>query len=253
MAEDVVQGSQEWRDLRTGRVTASRFAAVMTEGRGGPSKTVDRYILDICGEILSSTPADTASVSAMDWGHAHEDDARSLYALITGRQVELSGFVVHPEYERVGASPDSLVGDDGGLEIKCPKVPAIHLGPVLLNQMPKEHVAQVQGNMWVTGRKWWDFVSYHPLMPPGLEILICRVERDEDFIERLEMKIDSFLRELDKRLERFHKIAANNLLDRNVTPERMRQMITGMADGEMEESEGEDDEWLDISGAGYIE
>jgi putative phage-type endonuclease len=204
---DVEQGSEEWRELRAGRVTASRYADVMTEGRGGgPSLTAERYMLDLISERLMERPVEAISAKQLEWGNKHEDKARSAYCLLTGRQVDQVGFVIHPKHPRVGCSPDSLVDGDGMLEIKCPYSPAIHLGNVLKNQVPKEYVAQVQGGLWVTGRQWCDFVSYHPYMPRGVDCMIVRVERDEEFIQRLESKIEAFLEEMDRRYAKICEI-----------------------------------------------
>jgi hypothetical protein len=80
-----------------------------------------------------------------------------------------------------GASPDGLVGESGGLEIKCP-MPATHIEYLRDGRLPSKYIQQVQGCLWISGRDWWDFMSYHPKMTP----LIIRVYRDEVFIKALE-------------------------------------------------------------------
>jgi hypothetical protein len=82
-----------------------------------------------------------------------------------------------------------LIGDKGGLEIKSPKSPRVHLERLIDKQIPQEYIPQVQGCMWVTGRDWWDFVSFDPRMPESHQMLIIRVERDDAFIRNLEFEV----------------------------------------------------------------
>jgi hypothetical protein len=79
-----------------------------------------------------------------------------------------------------GASPDGLVGDEGGIEIKCP-LPHTHVSYLRAGDVPSKYIPQIQGCLWITGREWWDFMSYHPAM----EDLIVRVYRDEAYIKKL--------------------------------------------------------------------
>ncbi|MBU6232555.1 exonuclease, partial [Patescibacteria group bacterium] len=84
-----------------------------------------------------------------------------------------------------GASPDFLVDDSGGGEIKSPESSEVHLA-TLLHGLPPEHIEQIQGGLWVTGRQWWDFVSFHPKFPPEHRLYIQRVPRNDEYIVNLE-------------------------------------------------------------------
>jgi dihydrofolate reductase len=106
-----------------------------------------------------------------------------MYEFMTDTKVIETGFILDNSGE-FGCSPDGLVGEDGGLEIKCP-APHNHVDWSRKKVCPSKHYAQVQGCMWITGRKWWDFMSYHPDMKP----FIVRVERDEEFIEKLAKEV----------------------------------------------------------------
>lgn len=135
----------------------------------------------------------------MQWGVDNEPVAALNYSLITGNEVEETSLWLHDTI-RAGASPDGLVGTDGLIEIKCPNT-ATHLETLMKQQVPKQYMDQVMGQIWITGRKWCDFVSYDPRLPENAQIFIQRVERDEDYITSLEEEITDFLVELDRQVE----------------------------------------------------
>jgi hypothetical protein len=93
---------------------------------------------------------------------------------------------------RMGCSPDSLIGEDSGLEIKV-AIPAVQIERLQRGTLPPEHKAQVHGSMLVTGRPSWSFVSYCPKLPP----LILTVERDDAYVEQIAKAIEAFNDELD--------------------------------------------------------
>lgn len=181
------QGTPEWFAARVGIPTASRFSDILAKGEG---KTRGRYLRDLAAEIIRGTPEEeTYTNTHMERGKAQEDEARRLYAFMADADPVQVGFI---RDGRKGCSPDSLIGDDGGLEIKT-ALGHIQIERLQRGTLPSEHVAQVQGSLWVTSRKWWDFVSYSPGLPP----LISRVERDEPYIATLAKAVDAFNEELD--------------------------------------------------------
>lgn len=216
------QGTPEWFDARKGIATASEFSTVMSEGRDGllPASIIDamvksgctaeqlaaavkaarargaspaaarlKYLRTLAGEIIRGTPEDEGySSAAMERGKATEAEARDMYAFARGVDPVQVGFVKNGV---AGASPDSLIGDDGGLEIKT-AIAHIQIERLQKNELPTEHKAQVHGNMWVTERAWWDFESYSPGLPP----LILRVERDEIYIAKIASAVAAFNEEL---------------------------------------------------------
>lgn len=196
MAVEIVQceqGSPEWFAARLGVPTASNFKTIKAEGKDGggsaTSATRRTYLMKLAGEILTGQPADNYSNDDMARGNEMEAEARDLYALTRGADPQSVGFIRNG---KVGCSPDSLLGERGGLEIKtC--FPHIQIDRLLRDRLPPEHVAQVQGNMWVAERDWWDFVSYWP----GLPMLVVRVERDEEYIKSLATAVAAFSDELD--------------------------------------------------------
>lgn len=192
------QGSAEWLYERVGKVTASRFRDVLAKLKNGaPAKAREDYLWEIVIERLTGAPTDHFTNAAMLWGIEHEMAARMSYEAQTGAMVEAAGLIPHPEIANVAGSPDGLIGDDGGVEIKCPFNSAIHLRTVL-DGMPPDHAAQVQGLMWITGRAWWDFVSFDPRLPAGLSLYVQRIERDEGVCAAIAENVTAFLGEVDE-------------------------------------------------------
>lgn len=186
---DMPQGSEEWFEVRRGIVTASEFGTLLMSGRGGgDSKTRRTYMLKLMGERLTGDPMYRYSNDHMERGHEHEPDARNLYAFQTDLEPQPVGFIKNGS---VGCSPDSLVGDKGLLEIKS-KLAHLHLDVLLGDAVPSEHMAQIQGQLWVAEREWCDFVSYCPKLP----LFVKRVHRDDEYIEKLAKAVDLFEREL---------------------------------------------------------
>lgn len=191
------QGSAQWFADRCGKATASRFNDVVAKLRNGaPAKARDDYMWELVIERITGAPSDHFTNAAMMWGMENEMAARMAYEAHSGAMVEAAGLLLHPTIQNCGGSPDGLIGDDGGLEIKCPFNSAIHLRTVL-DGMPEDHVYQVQGNMAVTGRAWWDFVSFDPRLPDGLSLYVQRVERDDVMCKRIEVEVMAFLQEVD--------------------------------------------------------
>lgn len=187
---DMPQGSDEWLQARLGIITASEFATVMREGRakGSPSVTRREYMLKLMGERLTGDPMFRYTNSHMERGHEQEPDARNLYAFQTDLEPTPIGFIRNG-YK--GCSPDSLVDTNGMVEIKS-KLAHLHLDVLLGDAVPNEHMAQIQGQLWVAEREWCDFVSYCPKLP----LFVKRVYRDDAFIEKLSKAVDLFEREL---------------------------------------------------------
>ena len=119
-----------------------------------------------------------------------EPVARDAYAFMRDADPQPVGFIRNG---RAGASPDSLLGNDGLLEIKS-KLPHLLVETILRDDMPPEHRAQCQGQLWIAEREWVDIAVYWPGMP----LFIHRSYRDEDFIKTLAAAVDQFNAELDE-------------------------------------------------------
>lgn len=193
---DIEQGSEEWLQLRLGWITASRFKDVISNGRGGaPSKTRKSYLYQLAAEAITGELTESYSNEYMEWGTQTEPQARAMYELDSGNDVDEVTFIKWNQVNKVGISPDGLVGGNGGLEIKCPKT-TTQIETFLSGKMPTCHKAQVQGSLWVTGREWWDFVSFDPRIDGEASYVCYRQYRDDDYIKELEEKCLAFECEL---------------------------------------------------------
>jgi len=197
------QGGAEWLRSRIGIVSGSRFKDVLTEPKskadkesGKLSQTAETYLYELVSMILTDE-APSFSSAATDWGHQYEPLARLEYEIMTDNNVTETGFFLH-ESRKIGASPDGLVDDDGMIEIKCPFNSVNHVRTVVAGEMPKEHIAQVQGNLWINGRRWCDFISFDPRIDGDGRLFIQRIERDDKFIENLERRVMAFVNQLDR-------------------------------------------------------
>lgn len=183
---DIEQGGAEWAALRMGIPTASEFKSVLAKGEGKTRKT---YMMKLLGERFTGLPADNYTNGHMDRGKEMEAEARELYALTRDVELDRVAFIRDGS---VGCSPDSLIGDDGGMEIKT-RLAHLQVELLELDRLPPENVAQVQGSLWVSRRDWWDYVSYCPRLP----LFVKRVMRDEKYIADLSLEVDRFNVDLD--------------------------------------------------------
>lgn len=196
------QGSAEWLYERVGYCTASRFDDVIAKKKDGkPTAQRKNYMMELVIERITGRPSDHWTSAAMLWGSEHEQQSRMEYEAATGAMLEQVGFMKHPTLPWVGASPDSLIDDDGGFESKSPFNTANQLYTVL-DGMPDEHVAQVQGGMWITGRKWWEFQSFDPRLQKPLRRYVQRIPRDEKYIATLEAEVIAFTAEVAEMVRR---------------------------------------------------
>ena len=189
------QGSDDWFRARAGIPTASEFQTLLMAGRGGgESKTRATYLKKLAGERITGEPMEHYSNGYMERGHAMEAEAREMYGFVHDIELIKVGFVRNG---RKGCSPDSLAGDVGGVEIKT-KAPHILIDVLEKDEIPNEHIAQLQGFLWVCEREWVDLVCYWPKMPP----FIKRAYRDEIYIAKLARAVDDFNDELDALVEK---------------------------------------------------
>jgi len=185
---NIIQGNPEWFEIRAGKATASCFSRILTP-TGLMSTQSSAYAELILAELITGGPVE--SWEGNRWserGKELEPNAVHFYEMITEIETEKVGFVTN---YGVGCSPDRFIGSDGLLEIKCP-APSTHVKYLLNNKIDSQYIPQVQGQLYVTGRKWCDWMSYHPEMPP----VIIRVERDEEYITKLSAALNQFQRTL---------------------------------------------------------
>jgi len=192
------QGTEEWNKARLGMITASCFGDVLAKGQG---KTRRSYMLRVAAERLTGEKQETYCNGAMEWGTEHEPEARAYYEQINNTLIQQVGFVKFNDF--IGCSPDGLVDEDGLLEIKCPHT-TTHLETVLSNEIPTGYVSQIQGQLWITGRQWCDFVSFDPRVQGG-PFWCKRVFRNEEYINNLQTEINLFADQLNDLVKQFEK------------------------------------------------
>jgi putative phage-type endonuclease len=197
------QRTEEWFAARLGKVTASRVADVLAKIKSGESASRKNYKMELVVQRLTNKVGESFTNAAMEWGTEQEPFARMAYEAHTGTFVKEDGFVDHPTIEGFGCSPDGIVGE-GLIEIKCPNT-ANHIETVLENKAPSKYIPQMQCQMACTGAKWCDFVSFDPRVPEDLQLLVVRVERDQDYIDSMEVEVKQFLSEV---LDLFNQLKA---------------------------------------------
>lgn len=193
------QGTPEWLKSRLGCPSGSGFDKLITAA-GKPSTQAEGYINQLIAEILTGETTYVHVNEAMQRGTELEPMAREFYELMSGNTVNETGFCLHDTLQ-CGVSPDGLIGEDGGLEIKCPQ-PSTHVAYRRAGILPTKYKQQVMGCMWITGRQWWDFMSYHESMPA----LIVRVERDDDYIALLADEVSKAVETIQSEVNRLRKM-----------------------------------------------
>jgi hypothetical protein len=191
----IQQGGDAWLAARRGMVTASQFGAVVTpKARATANAARTTYLCELVTERLTGRAVDHYVTGAMQRGTDAEPKARAWYEITRGVEVRQTGLIVREEtWGRVGGSPDGLVGDDGGIEIKCP-LPVNLVRACLYNDI-SDYLPQVQGLLWITGRAWWDVVLWGP--EPGLPAYVERVFPDAPLHAAFAEHIPAFAREVD--------------------------------------------------------
>lgn len=197
------QGTEEWLKARLGVPSASNFSKVVTT-KGQRSTSFMGYVNALIAEKLTGDPTYVKITEPMERGTSLEDEARAMYQLINDTDVRQVDFIKHPNME-VGCSPDGLIdvkcdrGLIGGLEIKCP-LQGTHVEYLRAGRVPSKYMLQVQGCMFVTGRGYWDFMSYHPKMKP----LIVRTYRDDDLINELATNLQEAVLLIEDGVDKFN-------------------------------------------------
>lgn len=196
---DVQQGTSAWLHLRAGIPTASEFDRILTP-TGRVSAQAEAYMLGLLAERMMGHPRKEFISLWMGRGSGLEPDAVSFYELQRDCETQSVGFITN-DAGTVGASPDRLVEERGLLEVKCP-AEHTHVRYLLYKAVEQTYYPQIQGQLWIAEREWVDILSYHPEMPPAL----VRVERDDDFIKKLEKAVST----LSEQLEILYSVALAN-------------------------------------------
>lgn len=202
-----LQGTPEWLQARAGVITASCFADAISKvsrvsGKRRPgdwSATSDKYAADLAIERISGKPyGEPPKTWVLNRGHELERLARLAYEARTSLMATETGIVLTDD-RLFGYSTDGLVGADGLIEIKAP-VDSLKIVEILETDDLSEYMHQMQGGMWITGRRWCDFIMYVPdLELAGRDLYVRRVMRDDDFIDAMVLELAAFARRVSDR------------------------------------------------------
>ena len=196
------QGTEKWLKERLGVPSASQFSKVLTT-QGKRSASFMGYVNALVAEKLTGDPTYVKVTEDMENGTNLEPEARAMYQLITETDVREVDFIKHPNIE-AGCSPDGLIDKRcdrdllGGLEIKCPRA-GTQIEYLKAAKVPTKYVMQLQGSMYITGRGYWDFFSYHPKLMP----FICRLYRDDELIASLAVHTEEVVMLIANGVEKF--------------------------------------------------
>lgn len=194
LIHDCEQGTDSWHALRAGVPTASEFSSIITSD-GKPSKSLRPYAAQLAAELFAGVPLDRfAGNRHTERGHELEDQARSAYAFLHDVEPVQVGFVTN---HGAGASPDSLIGDEGACEIKCLQAKHHVLALAYIDKngrAPTDYVAQCHGQILICEREWVDLWFYHPDLP----CRAVRIEKDEAFQAALLKQIQAVIAERDR-------------------------------------------------------
>lgn len=206
------QGSSEWLQARVGHATASRADDIVATSKakgkeGQPLQRRTDYAIELVGERVTGLSVERFVTDAMTWGIEKEPEAKRAYADVTGRQGTDCGFILHPSILYCGASPDWFMRDpaentEGLVEFKCP-TSQTHVTMLLTNEIPEKWRNQMIFQLMVTGRKWCDFASFDPRMPPRQRIWIRRFRPTDQQLTWMGTEVERFLQEVDAMFDRF--------------------------------------------------
>jgi hypothetical protein len=214
MTRTIIKGGQQdeaWRNLRLGCATASGFSNVLAKGKGSEESVTRRnYLIRLALEILTGVLEhdDLSWNKNIALGIEREPLGRQAFEEATGHLIEEVSFI-KLDAMPVGCSPDGLIGDNAGFELKSPSK-AVHFEYLSLTTAPPAvYQAQVQGCMYVTGRSHWYFATFNPEFPPELQLHWIRVERDDLYIKRLEDELWKFNFEVKEAVKRMRQMIAD--------------------------------------------
>lgn len=191
------QGSDEWLRARAGIPTASELDALVSPlGKVRTGEGPHSYVCLKAAERWIGGPIQSFGGGAMEQGSILEGEALPWYELHADTEVRRVGLVLTDD-ERFGASPDGILPDGSGLEIKCPQ-PHTHVRWLVAGVVPPEHRLQCMGGMFATGAERWTFLSYCRGFPP----LVAQIHRDPEMFAAIGEALTRFHEALEAAMVR---------------------------------------------------
>lgn len=191
---EILQGTEDWLKARLGCGTASRANDMCA---GETTAAYQNYLWQLVAERETGQSEDSYTNADMLRGSEIEPVARAAYEAHTGEFVTQTGFWLHPSIKYFGASPDGLVGDDGLIEIKCPRT-STHLRYRHEGKPPTQYKRQMMCQLACTGRKWVDFVSFDNRVRTSKMLFIVRFEPKQEEMDEMLEKVKAFLSAVEK-------------------------------------------------------
>ena len=195
------QHSEAWHEARLGRITGTRFKNLMSKDT---TASYQDLITNIACEIITGRAEEGYVSPAMEYCIETEPEARKEYEYLFGIDVKQVGFVIpdeeHQYHDWIGISPDGLTPDNGMIEIKCPLMKT-HLEYIMDGVLPTEYRYQVQGQLFVTGFDYCDFVSYCE----GMKLFVVRVSPDVELFNEFEKRLDIIIPQIKSKIETYNK------------------------------------------------
>ena len=196
----VIQTSQDWHKLRKGVFTASKAKEFCM---GKKTLGFRNYLNSVIAEMITDELPETINSRSLAWGREYEEVAAQCYEFTTGQEINTIPFIMSDNL-LFGCSPDLMLLDGKGVEIKCPFDSAVHVDFLFFGNIKEEWIKQVQFSMWVTGATSWDFCTYDPRVTKGQKLHIVTFEPDKSMFETFDERaydVAQTLIELDKEVE----------------------------------------------------
>lgn len=199
---ELEQGSDEWHQARMGLITASELDRVMTPGTLKPANNdkTRQHVYELAAQRINQYVEPSYIGDNMLRGWADEIKARDLYSANYEPVQEIGGMVRDFGAFKLWCSPDGLVGDDGGIEVKS-RIQKYQLQTIASNEVPSEYVLQIQAALLVSGREWWDFISYSGGMP----MWVIRVLPDQVVQEAIITACTEFEKRVQRVIQEYHE------------------------------------------------
>lgn len=214
MIDGIMPNTAAWMEARCGSWSASRAPTLMGRtAKGEPTAGYHDLIGEVAAERLTNRASTHFVTSAMQRGLDLEPEAAEAYAFDRDVVLGPSMLVRHPKFERVCATPDRFLGDDGLLEIKCLSVQLKHLDTLRggKKSIVNEYRDQCLWQLWCTGRQYCDLASYFPEFPPRLRLAVVRIERDEKRFDEFAAAIEQAERDVAAILEQLEEITLGQM------------------------------------------
>lgn len=219
--KDIVQGSDEWFQLRCGKLTASEMKLILTPTLKMASNDKERaHVYELLAQRVTNYVEPGYVSDDMLRGNEDEVEARIRYAEAYA-PIEEVGFMTNDKWGFIlGYSPDGLVGDDGQIECKSRR-PKYQMETLTSREVPIDYVLQLQTGLLVSERQWVDFISYSA----GLPMIVMRVYPDTKVQQAIIEAAGTFEDRLRQRMNEYKATLEDPAMRLLQTERRVEQEI----------------------------